>query len=228
MGRHYRTALATALLVSGATLQLAPSQAQGNGPKIIPPHANFRGLSYGEWVAKWNQAVLAIPVVGGDHPVFSGSLFGEEKGVRFLAGLTGPVTVEVTIPAGTALFFPIITAEVSSLEPPPFFGATYAEQRAAANYFMDLVSGAFAVIDGLAVERIGRFRVESPQYSFTVPADNILGVPGPASGTSVAAGFYLLVAPLSVGTHTIHFGAAIDLFGYVLNTTYVVTVTPRH
>ena len=59
-------------------------------------------------------------------------------------------------------------------------------------------------------------------------------IPGPISGTSVSEGYFLLLAPLGVGVHTIHFTATADLqdlFGpgafYVTDTNYVVTVAPK-
>src|SRR2546427_11635535 len=87
------------LVLSLSMLLPAVSQAREDG-KVIPPTARYHGLSYSEWIAKWNQAAISIPVVDGNHPVFSGSLFGKERGVRFLSGLTGGVTLEVSIPMG--------------------------------------------------------------------------------------------------------------------------------
>src|SRR5262249_50743754 len=112
------------LLFSIIALGPGSSWAQGNNPGIISPADKFHGLSYGEWEVKWWQAAFAIPVVGGDHPLFSGGIFGDEKGVRFLSGVGGNPTIEIGIPAGTALFFPIINFECSNIEAPPFFGAT--------------------------------------------------------------------------------------------------------
>ncbi|WP_165250503.1 hypothetical protein [Paludisphaera soli] len=202
-------------------------QGGGRNPGVIPPHAKFKGLTYGEWQAKWQQAALAIPVVDGDHPVFSGELFGDEKGIRFLPGLPGGVTIDVTIPAGTALFFPLIVVECSNLEAPPFFGADAAEQADCARMFIDDVTDVSAEIDGKPVRDPQLYRTQSPQYEFSVPASNMIGVPGPATGTSVSEGYFLLLAPLSVGTHTIHFEATYAPFDFTIDTTYIVTVTPR-
>jgi hypothetical protein len=224
MAKRYRVSSAV-MFISVALLNLSFSRPNENNPKIIPPQARFRGLSYAGWEVKWQQAVFAIPAA--TNPVVTGGAFGEEKGIRFLTGVTGGVTVDVEISPGTALFFPIIVAESSNLEAPPFFGANEAEQAAGANFFMDLVSDLAVEIDGQSLAHPERYRVQTPQYVFTVPADNIIGVPGPATGTSVSAGFFVLVTPLSVGTHTIHFTGTIEDFDYTIDTTYVVTVTPR-
>jgi hypothetical protein len=215
------------MVVTVITPSVLPGERGPRNPGVIPPQARFRGLTYGEWAARWAQAANAIPVVDGDHPLFSGGTFGGEDGVVFVPGLTGGVTVEVTIPVGTALFFPLIVAGSSDLEPPPFFGADEAEQAAIANFFIDGVTDLGAVIDGRTVEDPEEYRTQSPQYAFSVPDSNILGLPSAATGTGVSAGFFLLLHPMSRGTHTIQFTATYAPFEYVIDTTYIINVVPR-
>ena len=91
-----------------------------------------------------------------------------------------------------------------------------------------------AVLIGLFV-LVGRavnlddFRFESPLFTWgPLPADNIFGDPA-AEGVespAVDAGYYLMLAPLSVGQHVIEFGATFDAFGASINTVYLVTVEP--
>lgn len=133
----------------------------------------------------------------------------------------------MTIPVGTALFFPLIVASSSDLEAPPFFGADEAEQAAIANFFIDGVTDLGAVIDGRTVKNPEGYRIQSPQYTFNVPDSNILGLPSAATGTAVSAGFYLLLTPMSRGTHTIQFTATYAPFDYIIDTTYVINVVPR-
>ena len=77
---------------------------------------------------------------------------------------------------------------------PPFFGANEAQQAACANMFMDGVTALGAEIDGKSVQNLGLYRTQSPQYTFSLPVNNYLGLPGPATGTSVSVGFYLLLS----------------------------------
>ena len=223
---HFRCSVLAVLLAVSVIGSTAISRAQGNNPGIIPPQAKYHGLSYADWEAKWWQAAFAIPIIGGDHPLFSGGVFGDEKGVKFLSGVGGGPTIPITIPSGTALFFPIINFECSNVEGPPFFGATEADRRACANFLTDQVSGLAAEIDGRSVQELSRYRTESPGFAFNFPTDNILFIPGPGSALSVDAGYYLLLTPMSVGAHTIHFTATTDYFGFTFDTTYVVTVAP--
>src|SRR5713226_1030898 len=118
------------------------AQAEGGNrnPRVIPPNARYRGLTYGEWGARWWQAAFSVPVVDGDHPLISGGAFGGENGVLFLSGVGGGVTIELTIPPGTALFFPVVNTECSVIEPDPFHGDDEVSLRACANDHIDNTS----------------------------------------------------------------------------------------
>jgi hypothetical protein len=93
------------------------SQAANEVPRVIPPGAIYRDLTYREWEARWWQAAYDIPVVGGAHPLISGGPFGGEDGVLFLAAVVGfpspPVTIHLTIRPGTPLFVPVFNVECS-------------------------------------------------------------------------------------------------------------------
>lgn len=227
--KRWRTApsLTLSLILMAAAMfpsDAGAAKAKGH-PKVVPPNAHFRGLSYGEWGARWWQAAFAIPVVDGDHPLFSGGAFGGDKKVVFLSGVFGgPVTIHVTVSPGTALFFPIVNTECSVLEDPPFHGDNEQELRDCANGLVDQTSGLFAEIDGVSVTNLDSFRVESPLFEFgPLPADNVFGAPAGTTSLSVDAGVYLLVHPLSPGQHVIHFGATSG----PIDTTYVIHVSPH-
>jgi hypothetical protein len=209
---------------------------QGNGnSNVIPPQASFRGYSYSELQTLWWQTALSVPVVDGAHPLFNGAPFGGDDGIVFLAGLFGEGNVvDITIPSGTALFFPILNVEVSEFEPPPFNAIGEEALRARANELLDEVTDLFATIDGRAVNGLDAYRTESGLFTWgPLPEGNIFqafGLDAPAGTTSDAydAGYYLLVKPLSVGEHVIHFGATFggELSGEI-DTTYRVRVVPR-
>ncbi len=224
--------IAFGTLAATLALTLATVVAQGANPGVLPPNAHYRGHTYGEWEALWWQAMFATPVGAFEHPFFSGRPLPGPKGVVFLAGLFAdpddPAVVEITIPAGTPLFFPIVNAECSVFEPDPFHGDDEDEMRECANEHIDNTSGHFAVIDGQPVN-LDAFRFESPLFEWgPLPEDNIFFDPSAEGVVSPAvdAGYYLLLAPLSVGEHVIEFGATFDEFGASINTVYLVTVEP--
>lgn len=219
-----RSILAVVLLMLTASLN-ASATGRNPNPGIVPPGGTYRGLSYGEWGALWWQTITAIPIVNGDHPYFSGGVLGESHGVVFLAATGGGATIDVTIPAGTPLFFPVLNAECSVIEPDPFHGDNEAELRACANGHLDQTSGLAVTIDGAPVNSLGNYRVESPLFEFgPLPADNIFGAPAGATSLAVDAGIYLLLAPLKPGLHSIHVTGTFDAFGFTIDTTYRVTV----
>jgi HNH endonuclease len=74
--------------------------------------------------------------------------------------------------------------------------------------------------------RMDRYLVESPLFTFTVPPNNVLGVPAD-TGQSVSNGYYLMLAPLSVGAHILHFGGTFTDPEFTLDITYNLTIAPR-
>jgi hypothetical protein len=87
-------------------------------------------------------------------------------------------------------------------------------------------------IDGALVQDLVAYRVVSPQFSFTAPDPNILGVAGGGEGTSVAEGYYVMLPPLSKGKHSIHIEGAVhfavaegDPFDFDLPTDATFTIT---
>jgi hypothetical protein len=126
-----------------------------------------------------------------------------------------------TVPEGVAFFFPLINAECSTLEADPFYGGNEKELRACVKKFK--IKDVFAEIDGVRVPNAKRYKALSPLFEFTVPENNVLGVP-PNTGNSVADGYYLMLAPLSAGQHEIRFGGTFPEFGFSLDITYNLTV----
>lgn len=205
--------------------------AVGLGQGIAPPGARVAGKTYAEWSALWWQWALALPAQPG-HPFFDDDQFdvtaGQTGRVWFLAApVTGtPVERTITVPMATRLFVPLINIEASSLEAPPFFGATEAEQRAAAASFADLIESPFCEIDGRPLDHLERYRFSSAQFTITLPDPNVYGLPA-GSGTAVSDGYWAMIGPLSLGDHEIHFGGEFvgTVFGDIpIDMTYHVTV----
>ena len=183
-------------------------------PYVIPPNQRYQGKTYGQWSAKWWQWALSLPTDEPGNPFIDDPSFqmamGQPKDVWFLGGLFSTSTVERTsvVPCGKALFIPIINVESSDLDPCPFLAKTEAAQREIAKSFADHFVNLFCVIDGKPVEDIDAYRFSSPQYSFTASGSNAFGLSG-GSGTSVSDGYWIMLAPLSKGRHTIRFGGEV-------------------
>jgi hypothetical protein len=204
---------ASILVAAGAlTLSAAPSPAASSGFKaanggaaILPPGSNPFGSPYSQWSARFWQWSLGLQLA--QNPPFGGApcTSGQSGHVWFLYG--GPAIVNCTVPNGTALYFPIIDAECSNLDPAPYHGETPAERGSCAKAWIDNATDLSATIDGVPVRNLALYRVQSGDFQFFVPRDNILGITGPAMGLSSDDGYYLMLAPRSTGNHTIRIHA---------------------
>jgi hypothetical protein len=189
-------------------------------PGIAPPQSHPHGKTYAEWSAEHWKWVYSLPVH--NHPLYDTASVGTGQPfehVWFLGGtytatpdangnLAAVANRTVTIPAGTALFFPIIDSEASVLEGN---GTTEAELRSTAQWLQDHAQDMTCSVDDGVVRRLGNYRVQSPLFTIgPVPANNVFeasGVTAPEGTTtpSVSDGVFVMVEPLSVGRHTIHF-----------------------
>jgi len=123
--------------------------------------------------------VLSIPKAdnpGNDKTGISSTL-KQEGPVWFLVGTFENMQVaERTchIPIGKAILFPVITSEKNNLEFPEL--KTELELRLRAKDAIDRVTNFSASIDGVKVEGLHNFRVQSPLFEVTFPENNIYEV----------------------------------------------------
>lgn len=211
-----------------------PQLAVGPNPGVYPPNENVFGMSYGDWsVAWWQYALTFTNDVSPIMDTTGAQCNSGQKGpVFFLAGAgSGSATRVCTVPAGKALFMPIVNFECSTIEPGDFHADNAQQARACATWWGDGVSvkSLKFTIDGKSVIGLGNFRVVSPFYDFIVPvSNNFLGVDGSTSGSSASDGYWVMVKPLAPGIHFIHFEGKIDSgpgAGGSQNVTYQLIVT---
>jgi hypothetical protein len=205
---------------------------------VLPPISHPYGKTYGDWGAAWWTWVLSIPTPNNPLNDQTGANANQNQSgpVFFLAGTFCPdlnvgcsfatATRSVTVPSGKALFFPILNSECSTFEGN---GTTEADLRACATSSIDAVTTMEADVDGVPIDGLTQYRGTSGLFTWgPLPANNLLeffGFNAPAGTTSPAVqdGYYLMLAPLSMGAHTIHFTGSIgSAFG--LDVTYHLTV----
>ncbi|HUR46923.1 MAG TPA: hypothetical protein VMZ27_13680 [Candidatus Saccharimonadales bacterium] len=218
------------LLIAALAICVQSLPAAASVPKVLPPVSKPYGQSYAEWSAAYWQWLFGQPLAsnaGLDTPHFDVT-DGQSGRVWFLTGPFGTIERSVTIPAGTSLFVSLLNVDGSTLEEAPFYGATAADQLAIANGFADYITDLSFTVDGQSVPNMGAFRVTSPQFNFTAPSPWLFGATG-GTGQATGVGYFVMLAPLSVGTHTIHYTGAFkfsdapeDYIG--VNMTYHVTV----
>ncbi len=237
--------LATAILSFGPASTARADGDKDNHPHIFPIQSHPYGKAYGEWSGAWWRWAYSIPA--DINPVMDST--GQNAGVGqsgpvwFLAGAFGTGATErtVTLPAGKALFFPIANEVWVNL---PAFGDnpwSPAQDVLARSIIGDLMNAFVTLtcqIDGRPVPNLSAYRCQTPageDYMVTFPDNNVLQalgwLPGLTAGTygpSVDDGYYLMLAPLAAGKHTLHFTAANADGSFSLDVTYHLTVQREH
>lgn len=196
-------------------------------PGIIKVQANAYGKSYGEWAAAWWTWALETPASINPVSDSTGEFchINQSGPVWFLAGNFGGTTVrQCTIPAGKALFFPIVNSFYGFL---PFEEVDLQLARDYNQQQIDSASNLACEIDGVPVANLAAYREQSSIFRVVLPEDNVFGVPewgGLAVDSTVDEGIYLLVTPLRSGSHTVHIHACMNNCGFELDVTYHLTV----
>jgi len=218
-------------LLAGAMLGSAGLRASAGAlpsPVILPPQSNPYGESYGQWAADWWTWALSIPTEINPLSDTNGAFaaVGQHGPVWFLAGATGSgsisVTRNITVPEGKALFFPILnTLWTTGPTDPP---TTIPDILSALAGVTADATNVSCTIDGIPVKQLKKYVTVSPVFSLTIPSDNVLGLGAAVYYPDVDEGFYLMLAPLCHGKHTIHFTGSNTDLGYALDITYHITV----
>jgi hypothetical protein len=181
---------------------------------------SFKKLS-----AEWWQWALSIPAsVNPQLDITNGknAVVGQRGSVWFLAGIFDPThnghmaTRTCSVPEDTKLFFPVITdVEINSpgvCGSPPT-NVSVSDLRAMSATQINGATNLSVTIDGKVVKDLRR--VQSQVFAVALPEDNLFNSPCGGPGTvpariyspAVSDGFYVLLDPLSVGNHTLHFHA---------------------
>ncbi len=212
--RHFRilraaTVAACALLAIGLLLTSATDASATNpNPGILPPQSTPFGQSYGEWAADWWTWLIEAGGVPNGDETGEYCAVGQSGKVWFLAGEWGDEYAyqrECEVPAGKALFFPVQNYAWLSFPDDPYIGFPDVPEPGGEDAVRALLAdandgsgGRSATIDGVAVQDLDDYRVTSPEFYAQWPGWYYLG-------PNYDDGWYLMLAPLSVGEHTISF-----------------------
>lgn len=223
------SALIGLALLAAAGLPAFAGNGNVGNPNIMPPQSHPNGLSYAEWAERFWQWAQAFPAnanpANGTAPPES----AQSGRVWFLAsGPFSPVpgaatTRNITIPAGTSLFGPVLSFfdNNEGVIPP----LSEEELLAEANGIWDaLAIRTECFIDGVPVKGLEdpqetAYRVQTGLFLVTFADGSTID--------EVAVGAFLMIKPLKVGQHTVRLVGAINV-GIILtkDVTYTVTVTP--
>jgi hypothetical protein len=193
------------LLLTLTTSQFAWTQTpatNSTNPAVFPPDSQPYGLTYGEWTAKWWQWAESIPTENNPQLDETGEDCAQAQNqtgpVWFLTGTSGgSVERTCTISAGKAILIPVlnnINIRAAS--------ETDEELLAGAKSLTDSVTILEFSIDGVPLQNLWNYRIQSPFFDVTLPNDNVFGI---SAGTyrAVADGYWVFLQPLPPGQHEI-------------------------
>jgi hypothetical protein len=180
-----------------------------NGLEFFSTDSKPFGRSYAEWTARWWQWVLSIAKT--DNPLVDQNgenCANNQSGpVWFLAGtLKGPADRSCTIPADKAILFPVINVEASVAEGD---GKREEELAARVKFEMDQITDIRAMICETNLDELKQYRIQSPLFNLTLPADNVLGLPAQTT-EMISEGYWLFLKPLEPGNYDLYsFGSCL-------------------
>ncbi|MDB6035923.1 MAG: hypothetical protein JWM16_6261, partial [Verrucomicrobiales bacterium] len=249
----YIAVLAGVCLLGTLAPHVASAGLDGNSARVLPPQSHAYGRSYGQWSEAWFLWCFSLPTT--HNPIFDTADIGTGQSgpVWFISGnFTGtPVVRQGTVPAGTALFFPIVNfwADNTDCSNGQIIsdGNSVDVLRQILKGNVDQARNLSCTVDGVAVSGLTdgihtpfRAQSSSPEgFSYQLPAhDNLLNFLGASCWTGstdeplqvsaavyhpVADGIYIMLSPLTPGNHTIHCSGQIGTF--VEDFTYHITVS---
>jgi hypothetical protein len=214
----------------------------GENPYVVQSANDPRllGKTREQWAAalwKWSLEFPPTNSLGAVHPWIQSDRFDiaalQSGDVWFLGAPFGTTRRTGRIPYGKSLFFPLFSVEVSDLEPPPFY-ALIDDQAVKARYWADHIVDTFCEIDGVKLQNIEAYRILTGPFPFSAPSPWIQGERG-GPGTASGDGYFVFLAPMPPGEHTIHLGGKVHFtkdrdpieFNGAIDTTYTLTVTPK-
>ena len=198
-----RRVLALAILtVATSGLTAAVANASAGHRDTVVPVRHVAGLTGDELLGESWAARLVLPA----ENRFVGRCQPLGRGGQVLQPVIGDDgTATCTARPGKPIFLRYGTF-CNDVEPPPYFGADAAAQRACAVALDEGVVALRIGVDGRPPVEIHRPRFDliSPQRTVQLPPDNFMGVP-PQTMTFVAHAWGALVDGLRRGRHTITF-----------------------
>lgn len=207
-------ALLTTLILSLGAASPAWAESNSGNPGVLPPQSHPYGKSYGGWAVSWWQWALSVPADRNPLADTTGEFAGEsQQGPVWFVGGTFGDTVErsFTVPAGKALFFPVFNwifgAAAFDCDPSvPGVPCVVCDLRDSAAANTDAAEVLDVSVDGVLLENVRQYRASSPQpFAIDYPENSITGLPAGHYYPNVADGYWLMLAPLTKGTHEIHF-----------------------
>lgn len=199
---------------------------------LEPPGATVAGKTIGEWSTNWWQWAAPLAPPGDPFTDRTGEFADVHQSgpVFLLAGSPGDTRARrFEVPPDTYVLLPLLVGEVSQLE--AGFDKTEDQLRQAAQQqATTYIDSLHATLDGVSIPSATLFThlETSPAFSFVGVSGNLVNVPAGYSGMAVASGYFLMLSPLTPGTHVLNYGGGISLYGVYIDETDTIAVGPHY
>ncbi len=177
---------------------------------VVAPGSTVAGKSIGEWTGDWWNWLVQEEFATNPALDTTGALANRNQSgpVFFVAGTFGdnvPYNRSFTVPTDRYILIPMINYVFWA----PEDGADEAAIRDIAKANVDSVDSLFFSLDGNPLANPFSYREASPAGGFTLKFAPLLAEIGLSNmdRLAVADGYWVMLEPLSYGTHQLHFGA---------------------
>jgi hypothetical protein len=219
-----RLILMAASVILALSLAAPVAFAQAEQGSKAPKTAGDLAAAWWQWALSEPEATN--PLIGSytGGPQCDGQPLDDTRvDTWFLAGSTGtdPAVRTCSVPAGSQLFFPVVTTSWTFTDPET--DTDKLARESVQGFMRSLLSdpefSMVVTVDGKEVHRI--VRGKSHFFDVQLQEGNLLGAP---AGTyrALADGFWVTLPPLSEGEHTIHI--VMTSSGFSQDITYKLTV----
>jgi hypothetical protein len=189
------------------------------------------GVPYGEWLAKWWNWTVSIPTA--QHPrddyTPEKCQVNQQGPVWFLADqLGGREERTCTIPAGKAIFIPLLVGECEYSTTEIKSDDDLRRCASTGNEYGVIE----ATVDGVKLKNLEQYRTQSGFFNITIAEGNIYESP---HGTfrGFADGFFVFLEPLPTGKHDVNLKASVlnpiePSYNYNADWTYHLIIEPTN
>ena len=218
--RTHQPALSLGLVVA---LFLGSVTAAARGPitpGFLPSNARVHGISLVDFASAY--AAWAFGTSAEVNPIVAGRCERspiDPKAWFLPVSLGGESTATCQVPPGTFLVVTPGFIECSSIEPAPFYGADETALIGCVDDWFVELNRADVILDGTAVTNLEDYALTT--RTVTLPPNNLIS---PDSGLSLSKGYFLVIPPLSRGTHTLRLYDEFQAFGFQAGITITIVV----
>jgi hypothetical protein len=188
---------------------------QGSNQTVYSTDSKPFGVPYQDWVGKWWNWTSGITT--DMHPRDDPSRSCNVNQNGFVWFLPDALSIESAsnpricdVPAGKAIFIPVVTGETDTAEHPDLTDTQIIKQALACDNYSN---NRRAEVDGVSVNGLNdpvTYRTNSSHLFNVTTVDNNIYNLKPGTERGFADGWFLFIKPLPIGEHKIHVAGAID------------------